>query len=167
MGLGRLAGALLKRSVLPQGAGAIAMEFAPDALGTAFTMMSLPQGTPLQDRLLVGAEDLALGVGGSLGGRALGGLGNGMLNRGSMQRMAGAIESGAGMGGMAGGMGLAMFGPRPMYDNIQKRLEEQARQQQEAQMQGVFEQGLMAGAQQLGQGPRITGIDNILSGFYG
>lgn len=161
MSIARFAGTVLKRAVLPRGAGQIAMEFLPDALGTGFTMMSLPEGTPLQDRMLVGAEDLTLGVGGSLGGRFLGGAAGGVLGRGMR------MQTGAGIGGMAGGMGLAMFGPRPIYDGIQQRLQQQAQQQQEVQMQGVFEQGIMAGAQQLGQGPRVTGIDNILSGFYG
>lgn len=172
MSIARFAGAVLKRAVLPRGAGQIAMEFLPDALGTGFTMMSLPEGTSLQDRLLVGAEDLTLGVGGSLGGRFVGGMAGGLLHQrgkggilGGVQR-AHTIRSGAGIGGMAGGMGLAMFGPRPIYDGIQQRLQQQAQQQQDAQMQGVFEQGLMAGASQIAQGPRISGIDNMLAGFY-
>lgn len=142
------------------------MEFAPDALGSAFTMMSLPQGTPIQDRLLVGAEDLALGVGGSFGGRFAGGMA-GALAGGKPMQVRGAMRSGAGIGGMAGGMGAAMFGPRPFYGGIQARLEEQARLEQEQQMQGIFQQGIMAGAQDFAQEPRVIGIDNLLSTLYG
>lgn len=173
MSIARFAGTVLRRAVLPKGAGHMAMEFLPDALGAGFTMMSLPEGTSIQDRALVFAEDSVLGVGGSLGGRLAGGVGGGMLHRrgkggifGGVHARANAMEAGAGIGGMAGGMGLAMFGPRPIYDGIERRLQQQAQQQQDAQMQGVFEQGLMAGAGQIAQGPRITGIDNMLAGFY-
>ena len=164
MSIARLAGTVFRRGLLPLGAGQAAMEFLPDGLGTIFTMLSLPEGTSIQDRALVAAEDSVLGVGGSLGGRLLGGMAGGAMGKG-MARRAG-IRRGAGIGGMAGGMGLAMFGPRPIYDGIQQRLQQQAQQQQDAQMQGVFEQGLMAGANQIAQGPRISGIDNMLAGFY-
>lgn len=163
----RLAGALIRRAVMPRGAGAIAMEVAPDLLGAGFTMLSAPQGTPMLDRLLIGAEDLTLGLGGSMIGRVGGGALAGRFNTGSMKRMHEAIESGAGMGGMIGGMGGAMFGPRPFYGAMEQRMQEQLRKEQEAREQGIFQQGIMAAAQNVADDPRVIGADNLFGGLYG
>lgn len=164
----RLAGALIRRAIMPRGAGAIALEVAPDMLGAGFTMLSAPEGTPMLDRAAIGAEDLALGLGFSFAGRGIGGAAAARLNRGApMRKMADAIESSAGMGGMIGGMGGAMFGPRPIYGGLQARLEEEMRRKQEERERGIFEQGLMSAAEGVASSPRVEGIDQLLAGLYG
>lgn len=164
----RLAGALIRRAIMPRSAGAIALETAPDVLGAGFTMLSAPEGTPMLDRLLIGAEDLTLGLGGSLVGRGVGGAAAARLNRGApMRDMAEAIESSAGVGGMIGGMGGAMFGPRPIYGGMQARMEEEMRRKQEERERGIFEQGLMSAAEGVASSPRVEGLDQLLAGYYG
>lgn len=166
--INRYAAALVRQSMLPRSAGAIALEGLPDVAGAAFTMLGAPKDTPMLERWLIGAEDLMLGMGGSFVVRGVGGAMAARLNRGApMRKMAEAIESGAGVGGMVGGMGGAMFGPRPFYSGMQARMEEEMRRNQEERERGIFEQGLMSAAEGVANSPRVEGLDQFLASYYG
>lgn len=167
MGIPRLAGALIKKVALPQSAGEWAMEVGPELLFAGMAGASLPEGASLQDRLLMAAEDLTMGLGGSMGGRVLGaGIGGG-LNRGSVGKMASAMGTGAMAGGMVGGMGVPMLAPRPFAAHLQAKAEQQMAAEQAARDQGIFEQGLMASAQYVADNPRVEGADQLLMQLYG
>lgn len=172
MAIPRLAGALIKKLALPQSAGEWALEVGPEVLFAGFAGASLPEGTPLQDRLLIAAEDLTLGLGGSIGGRVAGaGLGQGFSSgarRGlNSEGLKQAMSMGAMAGGMAGGMGVPMLAPRPFAAHLQAKAEQQMAAEQAARDQGIFEQGLMASAQYMADSPRVQGIDGVLAQLYG
>lgn len=167
MAIPRLAGALIKKLALPQSAGEWALEVGPEVLFAGFAGASLPEGTPLQDRLLMAAEDLTLGLGGSMGGRVLGAGVGGRLANGSVSKMASAMGTGAMAGGMVGGMGVPMLAPRPFAAHLQAKAEQQMAAEQAARDQGIFEQGLMASAQYMADSPRVQGIDGVLAQLYG
>lgn len=147
--------ALVRRNVVPEGLGGWALEVGPD-LGIA-TIVGATSGNPL-----LGFEDGVLGLGGSFGGRAAGALIGGMVGgrRGA--------ATGAMVGGMTGGFGVPMLAPRPIADAVRREEEERLLAEQQLREQGIFEQGIMAGAQQIAAGPRVQTADEIAAqlGFY-
>lgn len=164
--VGRLAGSLIKRAALPQSAGGWLWELGPEVLFAGMAAASLPEGTPVTDRLLMAGEDLLLGAGGSIGGR-LGGaaVGSRFANRKSTQAMTSAIEQGALAGGMIGGMGVPMFAPRPFADGMRRKAEEQMGAEQAAREQAIYQEGLLAS--QIANSPRVIGTDQLLMQVYG
>lgn len=136
---------------MPKGAGNWALELAPDVLGAAAaTAYAGP---------VAGLEDLALGLGGSFGGRmAGGGLAYGLsrLSGASPAQMRRAVQQGQGMGGMVGGMGLAWFGPRPFTDAMRREQQEQLLAQQQAEQHYLL--SMVAGS------PTLQNYDALLGG---
>jgi hypothetical protein len=139
-------------TMLPKGAGGWAWELGPDLLGAAAaTAYAGP---------VAGLEDLALGVSGSFGGRmAGGGLAYGIAKltgqpAAEMRRM---VQQYQGMGGMVGGMGLAMFGPRPFTDQMRREQQEQLLAQQQAEQHWLMSQ--------LTASPTVQNYDALLGGL--
>lgn len=139
-------------SFMPKGAGGWAWELGPDLLGAAAaTAYAGP---------VAGLEDLALGVGGSFGGRmAGGGLAYGLskLTGASPAQMRAMVQQGQGMGGMVGGLGLTMFGPRPFTDAMRKEQQEQLLAQQQAEQHRLL--SMVAGS------PTVQNYDALLGGW--
>lgn len=148
--------ALLRRNALPEGPGNWALEVGPD-LGIA-AIVGATSGNPL-----LGLEDGVLGLGGSFGGRAAGALIGGMVGgrRGA--------ATGAMVGGITGGFGVPMLAPRPIADGWRREEEARLLAEQQLREQGIFEQGILAGAQRLATGPRVQTADALAAqlGFYG
>lgn len=163
--VGRLAGSLIKRAALPQSAGGWLWELGPEVLFAGMAAASLPEGTPVTDRLLMAGEDLLLGAGGSIGGRLGGAAIAGKINGGSMRGMANAMDQGALAGGMIGGMGVPMFAPRPFADGMRRKAEEQMGAEQAAREQAIYQEGLLAS--QIANSPRVIGTDQLLMQVYG
>lgn len=164
MAIGRLAGSLIKRAALPHTAGGWAFELGPELLFAGMAAASVPEGTPMMDRLMMAGEDFVLGAGGSLGGRLGGAAIGGKLGRSSARAMTSAIEQGAMAGGMVGGMGVPMFAPRPFADHLRRKAEEQMGAEQTARDQAIYEQGMLAS--HLANSPRVNGIDQMLMQVY-
>jgi hypothetical protein len=94
------------------GKGEAALEFGPDIVMAALTAATLPEGVDPVTRAGAGLEDLAYGLGGSLGGRFLGRRGAGLFRPGD-EAVARGIEQ---MGGMLGGIVPSMMAPRPILN---------------------------------------------------
>lgn len=120
----------LKDMAMPANALEGALEYGPNALGAVMMGALAPNG----ERLPVGAEDLAIGLVGSIGGRALGG-GIGK----ALKLQAGSQAAGAAR--LAGSMGLEMplafLSPRPLFEAAAERaaLKAQGEAQGEPQQQ--------------------------------
>jgi hypothetical protein len=157
----------LKHFGMPKGLGDAAARFGPDLAFSALYASTVPgEYANGPERLGLFAEDLltqsvpgvlAAGVGGTVARRF-----------GARQRMAGQIAGYLDLGAsMAAPIAAGPLGLRP----ISKGLDEKARQNAELQAQlereGIFQQGLMAGAQGLGNSHMVAGIDNALAGLYG
>jgi hypothetical protein len=142
------------QTMMPKGVGGWAWELGPDVLGAAAaTAFAGPTA---------GLEDLALGVGGSFGGRMAGGglaYGIAKLTGKSPGQMRALVQQGQGIGGMVGGMGLTMFGPRPFTDQIRQQQQEQMLAQQQSEQHWLMSQ--LAGA------PTVQNYDALLSGGWG
>lgn len=165
MAVGRLAGALIKRAALPQSAGGWLWELGPEVLFAGMAAASLPEGTPITDRLMMAGEDGLLGAGGSIGGRLAGAAIGSRFGRGSRAALASAIDQGALAGGMIGGMGVPMFAPRPFADSLRRKAEEQMGAEQAAREQAIYEQGMLSS--QIAHSPRVIGTDQLLMQLYG
>ncbi len=123
--------------ILPTKAAGWAWEVTPDALGAAAAGVYGYQNLGgMGGAVAAGAEDLALGLGGSFGGRFAGaGIAYGLakLTGANPNAMRAMVQQGTQMGGLVGGMGLAMFGPRPITDGIRRQQEEEYLNQQALQ----------------------------------
>lgn len=141
------------RSVMPQSGMDWAMRLAPEALGAAagFAYGGVPGAL----------EELGLGLGGSLitaGGTAAGAYGVSRAlgqNRRARQQL---MNSSAGIGDMAGGMGFSMFGPRPFTDAMRREQEELYLAQQQAAQQAGPVYDLLAGS------PALQNYNALLGG---
>lgn len=115
-------------TVVPQGVGGWAFELGPDLLAAgAATAFAGPAA---------GLEEGVLGIGGSFGGRFAGSslaYGLARLQGKSPRVMRQMVQQGAGMGGLAGGLGLSYFGPRPLTDAARRQQEEELLKQQAVQ----------------------------------
>lgn len=140
--------------VLPRGPAEWAWELGPDTLGA---LAATAYGGPV-----AGLEDLALGAGGSMGGRMAGSAlayGLARLSGASPKAMRGMVQQGAGMGGLAGGIAMPWFGPRPFTDAM--------RQQQEQQLladQQIADQWLLS---QAAGSPTFQNYNALLSSLAG
>jgi hypothetical protein len=167
MGLERFAGYALRKALVPQGLANLAWEFGPDLAFAGLTAAAQPEGTSLQDRLLVGAEDFALGgLAGSLGGRAAGAATSLALSQGQrrLQRLD-AAEHAAGMGGMIGSMVVPTFAPRPIAEGLRAQEEEKMSAAQRAREEDIYNQGLLAST--LANNHHVQDIDWLISQVNG
>lgn len=166
MVVGRFAGKALNKALIPSGALNVATEVLPDILGATFAAASIDADPGRRAGVFL--EDLMLGVGGSFGGRAIGAMG-GLATHGrvrgpqSFRTALQSAQNGAGIGGMAGGMGLAMLGPRPFLDRLRAEEMERMSAEQRAREQAIYEQGLLASS--LAASPRVQGIDQLLGAW--
>lgn len=149
-GFGAEVGGLIR----PHNPGEWAMELGPDLLGgLAATAYAGP---------IAGVEDLALGVGGSFGGRFAGGAlmyGLAKMRGVSPDVMRQMVGQGIGAGGFAGGFGLSMFGPRPFTEAQRRQQEEEYLNQQALEQHRLL--GMAAGS------PTLQNYDALLSQLVG
>ena len=147
----RLAGDALKaignalKFIKPTSSGEALMRFGPEILYAGLAAGSAPEGTPLAQRLLVGGEDLAIGLGpsalGQLGGY---GLGRKMVARGrdmdqlspeELQKFANYVN----IGDFAAGP-LNIAAPRPAMNKMYSDLRLEQEQIQQAQIEQAMQE---------------------------
>ena len=147
----RLAGSALKaignalKFVKPTTSGEALMRFGPELLYAGLAAGSAPAGTPLSQRLLVGAEDLGIGLGSSLLGQLGGyGLGKRMVAKGKafeqltpeqQQKFANLVNIGDFMAGP-----LNIAAPRPAMNKMYSDLRLEQEQIQQAQMEQALQE---------------------------
>ena len=147
-GLRGLAGSRVGRAVLPQSGAEWMMSVVPNVAFAGMTAMNQPEGTDNLTRFGTGAEDLA----GSLMLQTLGrGFGHGVV--GGARRMGAPLghEMAAGIKG-ASEMGTELLGygfvPRPFatsaYDDYEKRMSEQQRDEMAARDEEIRREALVA-----------------------
>ena len=125
----------LKNHVLPQGKKQMALEYAPDAMGALITAGMFGGGSPGRSAA-IGAEDLGIGLLGSIGGRMAGDL----LGRKVLKLTdPGQIQMAQLMGGMPAQMLTSVLAPRPILDGVMEK-----RMQEEQARQGVTQQPVAA-----------------------
>lgn len=116
MGINAL-GRLLKEALVPEGdnkAVQYAVRYAPDALYAGLSALMAPEGTSLGGRLGIAAEDLALGLGGSVLGQATG-LGAAKALRGKKLTQ-GDRDIASTMGDIVVSAPINMLAPRPAFE---------------------------------------------------
>lgn len=128
--------------------GQLAARYAPDLLYAGLSSAMLPQGATGGERLGVAAEDLGIGLLGSVLGQGLGG---------GAARLAGKRLSQEGrdlvatMGDLMVGAPVNMLAPRPMFESAINRISEEQykkQQQQEAAQAQMTQEMSEAQAQQ-------------------
>lgn len=132
MGLNAL-GRLLKEALVPEGdnkAVQYAVRYAPDALYAGLSALMAPEGTDLGGRLGIAAEDLALGLGGSVLGQATG-LGAAKALRGKKLTQADR-DIAATMGDLVVSAPINMLAPRPMFDAALQKAYQREKEQEAA-----------------------------------
>jgi hypothetical protein len=152
---------------LPKDIGEAAGRFGPDLAFSALYASTVPQDYANgPERLGLFAEDFASQA---VPGILAAGLGGVAARRfGASTRMAGQIAGYLDMGAsIAAPMAAGPLGLRPMSRHLDERAMQNAELQAELERQGIFEQGLMAGAQRFGDSHMIEGIDSALAGLYG
>ena len=165
----RLSGLLrqAKHFGLPKGAGEAAARFGPDLAFSALYAGTVPADYANgMERAGLLAEDFATQA---IPGVLAAGLGGTIARRfGASPRMAGQIAGYLDMGAsitapmIAGPLGL-----RPMSRSLDERATKNAELQAQLEREGIFQQGLIQGAQGFGNSHMISGIDNALAGLYG
>lgn len=114
--------------------GQLAARYAPDLLYSGLSAAMLPQGATGLERAGVAAEDLGIGLIGSLAGQ-LGGAGTARL----ASRMAGkklgqeGADLAATMGDLLVGAPVNMFAPRPVFEGALNRITEEEYKNAQAQ----------------------------------
>lgn len=169
----RKAGAILKLfgQARHYGVPGSAMEalgrFGPDLLFSGLYATSMPKdyaNTP--ERIGLMAEDFASQAIPGVLAAGLGGLAARRL--GVSPRLAGQIAGGADMtASIAVPMFTQQMGLRPVSAHLDERARKNAELQAQLEREGIFQQGLQAAAQGLGQTPMVEGIDNTLFNLYG
>lgn len=146
MGLASL-GRLIKEALVPDGDNRTmqyAVRYAPDALYAGLSALMAPEGTDLGGRLGIAAEDLALGLGGSVLGQTSG-LGAAKALRGSKLTQRDR-DVAATVGDLVVSAPINMLAPRPMFESAlqeayqresEKTAARQANEEQIAQEQLV------------------------------
>ena len=139
----------VKQALVPQGKAEALISYAPEPLYAAFQAASMPEGTSVADRLLVGIEDLGIGMLGSGGGRLLG--------AGLARSIPNVTDEARGLLSIAGDLGgnvAANYGaPRPqmnrVFDQLGSNAQEKAELDQqlrdEALIQSLIQAGLVSG----------------------
>ena len=165
-GLGTLS-QLLKQALIPEGdnkAVQYAVRYAPDALYAGLSALMAPEGTDLGTRLGIAAEDLALGLGGSVLGQTSG------LGAARLIRCKKLGPDGRNLASTAGDLLVSapinMMAPRPILDSAiekaykrevdrQAATEEQQQQTQDEQLVNLLlGTGAISGAM-LGSGAPV------------
>tara|TARA_Y100000589_G_scaffold190528_2_gene180486 strand:- start:2746 stop:3261 length:516 start_codon:yes stop_codon:yes gene_type:complete len=145
----RKAGQFVKQALVPQGKAEALISYAPEPLYAAFQAASMPEGTSVADRLLVGIEDLGIGMIGSGGGRLLGaGLARSMPNVSDEVRSLVNIS-----GDLGGNIAANYLAPRPQINRVFDQLGADAQQQaaleqqlrDEALVESLIQAGLVSG----------------------
>ena len=116
------------------------------------------------ERALLGLEDFATqSIPGMLAAGAAGVIARRM---GASPRMAGMI---AGTADTAASMGVGMFaqdlGLKPFANHLDERARRDAELQAQMEREGIFQQGLNAAAERLGNTPMIQGLDYAFGGY--
>lgn len=123
--------AFIKDALVPGNKYEALVSYGPEPIYAAMQMASMPDGTSVGERLLVGLEDLGLGMLGSGGGRLLG--------AGASRAIPGLSDEARSfvniVGDMGGNMAVA-YSPRPQVEKVFNRLgsETQLAEQQEAEI---------------------------------
>lgn len=159
--------AQLRHYGLPKNLGEAAGRFGPDLAFSALYASTVPQDYANgPERLGLFAEDFATQAVPGILAAGLGGIG--ARRFGANRRMAGQIAGYLDMGAsFAAPLAAGPLGLRPMTRHLDERAMQNAELQAELERQGIFEQGLMAGAQGIGGSHAISGIDAALAGLYG
>lgn len=151
---------------VPKTLGEAAMRVGPDALFSTMYAATVPDdyANPLEKAGLFTEDFLTQSVPGILAA-GLGGAAARRLGMGT--RMAGQIAGGL---DMAASLGFPMvagsLGLRPMSHTLDERAKKNAELQARMDREGIFQQGLQAGANQFAQTPLIQGLDGM-TGLYG
>ena len=128
--------------------GQLAARYAPDVLYSGLSAAMLPEGATTGERLGVAAEDLGIGLLGSLAGQTMGG---------GAARLAGKRLSNEGrdlvatMGDLMVGAPVSVWAPTPVWDSAINRITEEQykkQQQQEAAQAQANQEMSEAQAQQ-------------------
>ena len=112
--------------------GQLAARYAPDLLYSGLSATTLPPGATGMERFGVAAEDLGIGLLGSLGGQLLGG-GAARLAGRKLGMGREAVDLAATMGDLMVGASVNMFAPRPVWDSAVNRVTEEQYRKQQAQ----------------------------------
>lgn len=140
----RMAGQFVKDAVIPKSKIEGLVSYAPEPIFAAMQMAALPDGTPVSDRLLVGLEDLGIGMLASGAGRLTGATLASKLPEKYSQ-----VAEGAGFLGDVGANIAINFAPRPQVNRIYEQLGAEQAAAAEAQQQ-VREQELVQSLLQSG-----------------
>lgn len=152
---------------LPRNLGEAAGRFGPDLAFSALYAATVPgEYANGMERAGLFAEDLLTQ---SVPGVLASGLGGTAARRfGANRATASGIANALDMGfSIAAPMAAGPLGLRPMSRALDEKAMKNAELQAQLEREGIFQQGLMAGAQGLGGSHMITGIDNALAGLYG
>jgi hypothetical protein len=169
----RLAGRLpellmrdVKRYGLPASLGETAMRVAPDALFSTMYAATVPDeyasGT---ERAGLFTEDFLTQ---SLPGMLAAGIGGAAARRfGASRQMAHQIAGGLDtVASLTFPMAAGSLGLRPVSHALDERAKKNAELQARMDREGIFQQGLQAGASQFAQTPLVQGFDGLM-GLYG
>ena len=139
----RKAGQFVKAALVPQSGNKVqdvvegVISYAPEPLYAAMQMAAMPDGTSVADRLLVGVEDLGLGMLASGGGRLGGALAASRLPA-NLREIAPAVTV---AGDVLGNVGV-MAAPRPQLNRVYEKLgteqQEVAQAQEEMRQQELI-----------------------------
>lgn len=150
-----------KRAALPGDVVDLATDWGPDILMGSLYAASLPnEYASAGEKLGVAAEDSAIGITGSMLGRAVVTAAALPFVKPHMARQIGQYA-----GGMGGGMVASMFSPRPFMGSIDKRMQEQASEQQRMRDEALIAQGVRMGADGLAQSHPVQAFDYLLGGY--
>ena len=139
----RKAGQFVKAALVPQSGNKAqdviegVVSYAPEPLFAAMQMAMLPEGTSVADRLLVGVEDLGLGMLASGGGRLAGAFAGSRLP----DKLRDAAPAVTLAGDVLGNVGV-MAAPRPQLNRLYEKLgteqQEVARAEEEMRQQELI-----------------------------
>jgi hypothetical protein len=134
------------------------MDYVPDlAMATLYAATLPSEYASGPERIGIGLEDAALGIGGSMLGRFGMNAGRGMLGL----RSPGARAAATQMGAFGGGIGASMLGPRFYGDSLQRRAEEQQLVMQDEREKQLLQMGMRMGQ----DSPAEAGFSYAMSGF--
>ena len=112
--------------------GQLAARYAPDLLYSGLSATMLPAGATGAERLGVAAEDLGIGLLGSLGGQLVGG-GAARLAGRKLGMGREAVDMAATAGDLLVGAPVNMFTPRPVFEGALNRITEEEYKKAQAQ----------------------------------
>lgn len=100
--------------------GQLAARYAPDVLYAGLASTMVPPGVSGAERLGIAAEDLGIGLLGSIGGQALGG-GAARLAGRRLKLTPDQVATAGTMGDLLVGAPVNMFAPRPVFEGVLRR----------------------------------------------